>query len=133
MSAIGSYSQVPQTALTDDDGNITHHWQLFFTNMASGVLSKVRQVPVTGFSFTIPVGINNLILDPAGTLASGTIIMPASATDGQVISIITSQSITSVTISGNTGQSIVNAPTTLTTSGCSFVFDRSAATWYRKT
>lgn len=133
MSAITSYSQVPQTALTDGQGNITHHWQLFFSNLASGVLSKLRQVPVNGFSFTIPNGINNLVLDPAGTLASGTIIMPASAVDGQIVSIITSQSITSVTISGNSGQTIVNAPTTLTTTGCSFIFDRTAATWYRKT
>jgi hypothetical protein len=133
MSAISSYSQLPQSVITDDSGNINLQWQLFFSKLASGIVSYIRQVPVTGFSFTIPVGVTNIIFDPAGVLPTGAIVMPASATDGQVISIITSNTVTSVTISANQGQSISNAPTTLTAPGCSFIFSQPVATWYRKT
>ena len=133
MAAISSYSQVPQTSITDDKNNVTLQWQLFFSKLASGIVQYTRQVVVTGFSFTVPVGATNIIFDPAGVLATGTIIMPSIATDGQVLNFITSNTITSVTISPNSGQAIVNAPTTLTSTGCSFIFAQPVATWYRKT
>ena len=35
------------------------------------------QVPTTGFSYTFAAGVQTLILNPAATLATGTITMPA--------------------------------------------------------
>lgn len=72
------------------------------------------QVPVNAFSITIANGIRRLILNPAGVLATGTITMPANPTDGQIVSISSTQTITALTLSPNASQTISNAATTLT-------------------
>ena len=93
------------------------------------------QIPVTGFTITINGGASRYLLDPAGTLAAGTIILPgdASTIDGKIISFSSSQIITSLTIQANTGQSLANGmPTTITAGqGYSFIFKNSNSTWYR--
>ena len=93
------------------------------------------QIPVTGFTITINGGASRYLLDPAGTLATGTIILPgnASTIDGKIISFSSSQIITSLTIQANTGQSLANGmPTTITAGqGYSFIFKNSNSTWYR--
>ena len=43
------------------------------------------QAPATGFSYTFAAGTQTLILNPAGTLAAGTITMPAAPADGMTI------------------------------------------------
>lgn len=89
-------------------------------------------VPVTGFSLTIGAGIQALILNPAGTLATGTVIMPAAPVDGQVTSVSSTQIITALTVSPNTGQSIANAPTTLAAgAGFRYLYRAANTTWYR--
>lgn len=96
------------------------------------VLSYSLQVPLTGFSITIGTGINQLILNPAGTLATGTVIMPLVALDGQTVRISAEQTITALTVSANTGQTIVRAPTTLAQDGSvTFMYKLSTLTWYR--
>jgi hypothetical protein len=91
-----------------------------------------KTVPVTGFSATIGNGINFLILTPAGTLATGTVIMPASPQDGQEVAISSSQAITTLTINGNTGQTVAGAPTTFAANGfCRFKYVLATTTWYR--
>jgi hypothetical protein len=133
MAAISSYQQIPSgSPISDQDGNITYPWHLFLMSMSSGSQAYSHIVPVTGFNITIPVGITNLILDPVTVLETGTVVMPASATDGQIVTISTSNTITSATISANAGQSIVNAPSTITSTGVSFIFVQSVGTWYRK-
>lgn len=88
------------------------------------------QVPVAGFSYTL---INtNSIFNPAGLLATGTIIMPASPTDGATVKFSSSQAITSLTCSANTGQSIVNAITTFVAGGfASYLYRAANNAWYR--
>ena len=97
--------------------------------------SKSVQVPLTGFTITIANNISSLILDPAGTLATGTINLPATPIDGQIVRISSSQTITSLTVSGN-GNTIKNAPTALTISatgsyGFTYIFHTANTTWYR--
>lgn len=90
-----------------------------------------KQVPSTGFSITIGANLTSLILDPAGTLATGTITMPAAPADGQIISVVTTQQITALTVSPNSGQSIKGGPSTLDVGnrfGCQYVV--SNTTWY---
>lgn len=90
------------------------------------------QTLTTGFSYTFAAGTQNLIINPAGTLATGTITMPASPTDGMTIRFNSSQIITSLTVSANTGQSIVSAVTTLTAGGGAvYLYRASNTTWYR--
>ena len=99
----------------------------------NGVLQSYDfQVLTTGFSYTFATGITTLIAAPAGTLAAGTITMPGSPADGMVITITTTEEITALTIAGNSGQSIVNAVTTLTAgSGANYIYRLTNTTWYR--
>ncbi len=100
----------------------------------NGVLQAYDfQVFSTGFAYTFPAGTTSLIAAPAGTLATGTITMPLSPSDGMVVSIATTQEITALTINGNTGQSIGGTQTTLMAANSSvdFVYRQANATWYR--
>lgn len=94
------------------------------------------QTPTTGFSITIGNNIQTLILDPAGALLTGTITMPPTPGDGQVVRITCTQNITTLTVAANAGQSIKNAPTGFTTSltgdqGYEFIYRLANTTWFR--
>ena len=90
------------------------------------------QVLTTGFTYTFAAGTQVLVINPAGTLATGTITMPASPADGMTIRFSSSQIITALTVSANTGQSIVSAVTTLAAgSGAAYIYRLANTTWYR--
>lgn len=100
----------------------------------NGVLQAYDfQVFSTGFAYMFPAGTTSLIAAPAGTLATGTITMPLSPSDGMVVSIATTQEITALTLNGNTGQSIGGTQTAQmpSNSAVSFVYRQANATWYR--
>ncbi len=121
--------------LRDDPKSfIATFWYKFFASLVPG--SKSVQVPITGFSITISNGVELLILNPLGVLATGTIIMPSGAGDGDHVKITSTQTITALTITPAKGQTVSNAPTALTVStvapyGYEFIFNAAAATWYR--
>lgn len=89
------------------------------------------QAPSTGFSYTFAAGVNVLVMNPAGTLATGTITMPASPADGMTITFSSTQTITALTVNANTGQSITNQPSSFGAgSSATFVYRLSNTTWY---
>lgn len=89
-------------------------------------------VPSTGFSITIFNGVRRLLLDPAGTLATGTVTMPSGPIDGDEVGISTTQTITALTVSGNSGQTIADTVTTLGVGGCvTFKWVAQTSKWYR--
>lgn len=89
------------------------------------------QTPTTGFSITLGNEDWHVILDPAGSLASGTITMPADPWDGQIVNIRSSQVITSVTILPNTGQFVIGQPNSFAQGGgTEAVYKASDTTWY---
>lgn len=99
----------------------------------NGVLQSYDyQVLTTGFSYTFASGITTLIAQPAGTLATGTITMPGTPADGMVITFMSTQEVTALTINGNTGQSIGGTQTTQlpANSAMSFVYRQANTTWY---
>ena len=98
----------------------------------NGVLQQYDyQVSTTGFSYTFAAGTTVLVMNPAGTLATGTITMPAAPVDGMTISFSSTQAITALTVAANTGQSIVGNPTTLNAGGAAtLVYRLSNTTWY---
>lgn len=99
---------------------------------AQGALPYTYNVPVTGFALTIANGIQALVLNPAGTLAAGTVTLPAAPIDGGTVIISTTQTITALTISPNTGQTVADAPATLGIGGAvRFLYNATTATWYR--
>ena len=98
-----------------------------------GVLRKYDvQVVTTGFSHTISSNIDIQILEPAGILATGTVTMPSQPGDGQVIGIVSTQTITALTLSVAVGHFILNAIATITAGGFAYYLYRTAnSTWYR--
>jgi len=101
----------------------------------NGVLEAYDyQVLTTGFSYTFALGTQTLIANPAGTLATGTITMPASPVDGMVITFSSTKEISTLTVSGNTGQSITGASGVLpANTAMSFVYRSANTTWYPMT
>jgi hypothetical protein len=90
------------------------------------------QVLTTGFTYTFAAGTQVLVINPAGTLATGTITMPASPADGMTIRFSSIQIITALTVSANTGQSIAAAVTTLAAGGgAAYIYRLANTTWYR--
>ena len=88
------------------------------------------QVLTTGFSYTFAAGTQVLVINPAGTLATGTITMPAAPVDGMTITFSSSQQITALTMAGN-GASLVGAVTFLPAkTGVTYVYRTTGATWY---
>ena len=91
-----------------------------------------RVVPTTGFTNTIANTTSYYILEPAGTLATGTLTMPASPVNEQVVTIASTQTITALTHSPNTGQTLKGALTTIAVDGnASWIYRTANTTWYR--
>lgn len=91
-----------------------------------------RVVPTTGFTNTIANITSYYILEPAGTLATGTLTMPASPVNEQVVTIASTQTITALTHSPNTGQTLKGALTTIAADGnASWIYRTANTTWYR--
>jgi len=89
------------------------------------------QIPTTGFSYTFSPGTQVLIMNPAGTLASGTITMPAIPNDGMTLIFSTSQQITALTLNPNSGQSITGSITTIPAGrAMTYIYNASTLTWY---
>lgn len=89
------------------------------------------QVLTTAFTYTFAAGTTVLVINPAGTLATGTITMPAAPADGMTISFSSTQTITALTVNANTGQSIVSAATVLPArQATTYVYRLSNTTWY---
>lgn len=92
------------------------------------------QTPLTGFAITIGNNVRRLQLDPAGTLAAGAITMPGNPQNGRRVGIASSQIITALTLSPNTGQSFAAgaAITALAANGfAEYMFRGTNNTWYR--
>lgn len=88
------------------------------------------QTPTTGFSYTFAAGTQVLVMNPAGTLATGTITMPATPADGMTITFSSSQQITALTMAGN-GASINNAVTLLPAkTSVTYVYRATGTTWW---
>jgi hypothetical protein len=104
----------------------------------AGIEQYSYQVPLTAFTITVPKFVSFLYLNPAGTLATGTITMPASPGDGQRVCVEDSQTQTAVTMTANTGQAFaafgLGTVTALTanTKYC-WMFNAPLAVWIRTT
>ena len=83
----------------------------FQTTFASPTLAVNLFVPGSGFNITVPTPVSNdqwMLLQPAGTLATGTITLPLNTgvPDGTTVLITTTQEITSLTIALNGASAI---------------------------
>lgn len=89
------------------------------------------QVLTTGFSYTFAAGTQTLVINPAGTLAAGTITMPAAPSDGMTITFSSTKQITALTLNGNTGQTVVSGVSVLPANqSTTYIYRSTNTTWY---
>lgn len=89
--------------------------------------------PLTGFAITMTVSQSVVSLNPAGTLATGTITLPPTAFDGKTVTIFSSQTITALTINTSNGATFVPAVVTTLAANASvaYVYDLANNQWHR--
>lgn len=102
--------------------------------MAYHKLPPYYNVPTAGGTVTIPAfdgPIQHVLLEPAGTLATLTITLPAAA-DGQTVVIGSSQIVTVLTLTSAAG-SILGAITALSANvlGTHYTWSATSSKWFR--
>jgi hypothetical protein len=117
--------------------SITQLLQYFQQTFASPTLSTNLYVPGTGFNITVPTPVSNdqwMLLQPAGTLATGTITLPLNTgvPDGTTVLITTTQEITSLTIALNGASAIFGGVTSLAAGTATAIrFYQPTNSWYQ--
>lgn len=109
----------------------------FQTMFASPTLAVNLFVPGSGFNITVPTPVSNdqwMLLQPAGTLATGTITLPLNTgvPDGTTMLITTTQEITSLTIALNGASAIYGGVTSLAAGTATAIrFYQPTNSWYQ--
>lgn len=140
LSTINSGDQLPVYSPNNGDARRTSIGSLltfFQQSFASPTLAVNLYVPGNGFNITVPTPVSNdqwMLLQPAGTLATGTITLPLNTgvPDGTTVLITTTQEITSLTIALNGATAVYGAVTTLSAgSATSIRFYQPTNSWYQ--
>lgn len=117
LSTISSGDQLPVYSPNNGDARRTSIGSLltyFQQTFASPTVSTNLYVPSAGFNITVPTPVSDtqwMLIQPASTLASGTITLPLNTgvPDGTTVLITTTQEITSLTIALNGATAIFGA------------------------
>jgi hypothetical protein len=111
--------------------------QYFQNTFAAPTVATNLYTPSTGFNVTVPTPVSEqqwMILQPAGTLATGTITLPLNTgvPNGTEVLITTTQIITTFTLALNGATAAFGAPTTLAANAFFRVrFYQATNSWYR--
>jgi hypothetical protein len=111
--------------------------QFFQQQFAAPTLSTQLATPGAGFNVAVQTPVSSqqwLILQPAGTLASGTVTLPLNTQtpDGTEVLVTSTQIITAFTLALNGAAAMYGAPTSLTVGGFFRVrFYAATNSWYR--
>lgn len=107
---------------------------------AIGVGPYSYEAPLTGVSFTVPATTRNLIIEPAGTIATHTVVLPAATAlvDNQTFGLCSTQIITALTITPGTGTTVSNTmtativPAATGAAACGeWIYRQANTNWYR--
>lgn len=140
LSTISSGDQLPVYSPNNGDARRTSIGSLltfFQQSFASPTLSVNLFVPGNGFNITVPTPVSNdqwMLLQPAGTLATGTITLPLNTgvPDGTSVLITTTQEITSLTIALNGATAIYGGVTSLSAGTATAIrFYQPTNSWYQ--
>jgi hypothetical protein len=128
VSSVGATDLFPDTI----GGAPQPSTQFAPAGLISNTASVAYSVPLTAFTITQGAGITWTIINPAGTLATGTFTFNATPTNGSRACLVSSQTQTAITFTGNTGQTVTGAPTALVagTPVC-FTYVASVSTWFK--
>ena len=109
----------------------------FQQQFAAPTLATNVYTPTTGFNIGVPTPVSEqqwMLLQPAGTLASGTVTLPLNTAtpDGTEVLITTSQQITAFTLGANGAANLYGDPTTLAAEDFFRMrYVQSLNSWYR--
>jgi len=140
LNVISSGDQLPVYSPNNGDARRTSIGSLltfFQQSFASPTLAVNLFVPGNGFNITVPTPVSNdqwMLLQPAGTLASGTITLPLNTgvPDGTTVLITTTQEITSMTIALNGATALYGGVTTLSAGTATAIrFYQPTNSWYQ--
>lgn len=132
-TSIGGFGNLTIAFIYSSDGNIFHPiGYSWYSPCFDSVFSTTDvHVPTTGFSITILDGTELLVLNPSGTLSTGTVTMPPRPYDGYLIRISSTQIVTTLTLSGNSGQTVVDPITTIAVGGrTAYKYESASAKWW---
>ena len=113
--------------------------RFFQTNFASPTLATNLYTPGAGFNQPVPTPVAQqqwMLIQPAGTLASGTITLPLNTgtPDGTEVLVTTTQQITAFTLAPNGAANVYGAPTTLAAEdNFRMRYVQATNSWYRIT
>jgi hypothetical protein len=139
LSTINSGDQLPVYSPNNGDARRTSIGSLltfFQQSFASPTLAVNLYVPGSGFNITVPTPVSNdqwMLLQPAGTLATGTITLPLNTgvPDGTTVLITSTQEIGSLTIALNGATAIYGAVSSLGAgTGTAIRFYQPTNSWY---
>ena len=140
LSTISSGDQLPVYSPNNGDARRTSIGSLltfFQQSFASPTLAVNLFVPSNGFNITVPTPVSNdqwMLLQPASTLATGTITLPLNTgvPDGTTVLITTTQEITSLTIALNGATALYGGVTTLSAGTATAIrFYQPTNSWYQ--
>lgn len=102
-------------------------------NVNNNIGNYSYQVPLVGFSIVMADNTPILLLDPAGTLAAGTIWVPTSPVDGLVITIASTAAVTALTMPPSFSGATITAPATTLAAytAVRFLYRLTNNMWYR--
>lgn len=96
--------------------------------------------PLTGATVTAVAANRQVIVEPAGTIAALTLVLPAATTltDGQRLGFCSTQIVTTMTVTAGTGTTVSNPPTAMLVpvatgagSCVEFLYRKANTNWYR--
>ena len=139
ISQINGGDQLPVYSSNNGDArkmSINQLLAYFQTAFAAPTVATNLYTPGTGFNITVPTPVSEqqwMILQPAGTLATGTITLPLNTgvPDGTQVLITSTQTITAFTLALNGASAIFGNVSTLTAGAAvCYRFYQATNSWY---
>jgi hypothetical protein len=140
ISQVSGGDQLPIYVPNNGDArkvSVSQLLQYFQQTFAAPTVATNLYTPGTGFNITVPTPTSEqqwMVIQPAGTLAAGTITLPLNTgtPDGTQVLVTTTQIITSFTLALNGAASAFGAPTTLAANAFfTMRFYQATNSWYR--
>lgn len=140
ISQVSGANQIPIYDTNNGDArkmSVSALLQYFQTSFAAPTVATNLFTPGTGFNVAVPTPVSEqqwMIIQPAGTLASGTVTLPLNTQtpDGTEVLITTTQQITAFTLALNGASAAYGDPTTLAAEDFFRMrFVQATNSWYR--
>jgi hypothetical protein len=140
ISQVSGANQIPVYDQNNGDArkmSVSALLQYFQTTFAAPTVATNLFTPGTGFNVSVPTPVSEqqwMIIQPAGTLASGTVTLPLNTgtPDGTEVLVTTTQQITAFTLALNGAANAYGAPSTLAAQDFFRMrFYQATNSWYR--